>query len=94
MKLLNQILTIQSAVCDQVSLTLGLVLMKFYDAHSAPQEALCKDEGKSGSVPLSRPHVCQPKAIHQGTRTLAPVRSQHRLVARIFSVGLLLSVYR
>lgn len=34
--------------------------------HSALQEALCEDEGESGSVPLSRPHVRQPKAIHQG----------------------------
>lgn len=35
--------------------------------HSAIQEALCEDEGESGPVPLSCPHVRQPQAIHQGT---------------------------
>lgn len=35
--------------------------------HSALQEALCENEGESSSVPLSRPHVRQPQAIHQGT---------------------------
>lgn len=68
--------------------------MKFHDAHSALQEELCKVEGESGSVPLSRPCVCQSKAVHQGTGTFAPVGSQHIVVVRILSVGFLLPVYR
>lgn len=46
-------------------------------SHSGHQEALREDEAESGSVPLPGPHVCQPKAVHQGTGTCALVVFQH-----------------